>query len=86
MPISDKPLLEHHLKMFREFGIKDLILNVHYMPEKITGYFGDGSNAYTNTDPDNTVFTIPPSSVRTIGSWPMRSAKVVGRYLRASTR
>lgn len=31
------------------------------------GYFGDGSNAYTNTDPKNTVFTIPPSSVRNIG-------------------
>jgi phospholipase C len=30
------------------------------------GYFGDGSNAYTNTDPKNTVFTIPPSTTRTI--------------------
>ena len=31
------------------------------------GYFGDGSNAYTDDNKDNTVFTIPPSSVRTIG-------------------
>jgi phospholipase C len=31
------------------------------------GYFGDGSNAYTDTNPDNYVFTIPPSSLRTIG-------------------
>ncbi|HYA66466.1 MAG TPA: alkaline phosphatase family protein [Burkholderiaceae bacterium] len=31
------------------------------------GYFGDGSNAYTNTNPNNYVFTIPPSSVRNIG-------------------
>ncbi|MBV8675366.1 MAG: phosphoesterase [Acidobacteriaceae bacterium] len=31
------------------------------------GYFGDGSNAYTDTNPNNTVFTIPPSSVRSIG-------------------
>lgn len=31
------------------------------------GYFGDGSNAYTDTNPQNYVFTIPPSSVRTIG-------------------
>ncbi len=30
------------------------------------GYFGDGSNAYTNTNKDNYVFTIPPSSVKTI--------------------
>jgi len=31
------------------------------------GYFGDGSNAYTDTNPDNTVFTIPPSSTPSIG-------------------
>jgi len=31
------------------------------------GYFGDGSNAYTDTNTNNYVFTIPPSSVRTIG-------------------
>jgi phospholipase C len=30
------------------------------------GYFGDGSNAYTDTNNDNTVFTIPPSSVPSI--------------------
>jgi phospholipase C len=31
------------------------------------GYFGDGSNAYTDLSPANTVFTIPPSSTRSIG-------------------
>ena len=31
------------------------------------GYFGDGSNAYTDMNPSNYVYTIPPSSVRTIG-------------------
>jgi phospholipase C len=31
------------------------------------GYFGDGSNAATDNNPANTVFTIPPSSVRSIG-------------------
>jgi type I restriction-modification system DNA methylase subunit len=31
------------------------------------GYFGDGSNAYTDTNPANYVYTIPPSSVPTIG-------------------
>jgi phospholipase C len=30
------------------------------------GYFGDGSNAYTDTNAANTVFTIPPSSVPSI--------------------
>jgi phospholipase C len=31
------------------------------------GYFGNGKNAYTDTSADNTVFTIPPSSVPSIG-------------------
>ena len=31
------------------------------------GYFGDGSNAYTDHNVANTPFTIPPSSVRNIG-------------------
>ncbi len=31
------------------------------------GYFGNGNNAFTDTNPNNTVFTIPPSSVRSIG-------------------
>ncbi len=31
------------------------------------GYFGDGSNAYTDNNDANTVFTIPPSSLRNIG-------------------
>jgi len=31
------------------------------------GYFGNGSNAYTDNNNDNTVFTIPPTTVRHIG-------------------
>jgi phospholipase C len=31
------------------------------------GYFGNGANAYTDPSPANTVFTIPPSSVPSIG-------------------
>src|SRR5262249_6417492 len=31
------------------------------------GYFANGNNAFTDTNNANTVFTIPPSSVRSIG-------------------
>jgi phospholipase C len=31
------------------------------------GYFGDGKNAFTDKNPNNYVFTIPPSNVRNIG-------------------
>jgi phospholipase C len=31
------------------------------------GYFGQGENAFTDTSSDNTIFTIPPSSTKSIG-------------------
>jgi NDP-sugar pyrophosphorylase family protein len=42
VPIAGKPLLEHHFEHFRRQGITEFILNLHYLPEKITDYFGDG--------------------------------------------
>jgi phospholipase C len=43
------------------------------------GYFGNGKNAFTDTNPDNTVFTIPPSSVPSIGDT-MLAAGVSWKY------
>jgi phospholipase C len=43
------------------------------------GYFGNGNNAYTDTNSNNTVFTIPPSSVRSIGD-SLIEAKVSWKY------
>ena len=43
VPIAGRPLLEHHIALLREQGIRELIVNLHYLPEKITGHFGDGS-------------------------------------------
>ena len=43
------------------------------------GYFGNGNNAYTDTNANNTVFTIPPSSVRSIGD-ELISANVSWKY------
>jgi phospholipase C len=43
------------------------------------GYFGDGSNAFTDTNANNTVFTIPPSSVPSIGDV-MLKAKISWKY------
>jgi phospholipase C len=43
------------------------------------GYFGDGSNAFTDTNSNNTVFTIPPSSTPSIGDT-MLAAKVSWKY------
>ena len=43
VPIGDKPLLQHHFEWFAGQGVREFILNLHHMPEKITDYFGDGS-------------------------------------------
>jgi NDP-sugar pyrophosphorylase family protein len=43
VPVGGKPLLEHHLELFKRQGVHELIVNLHYLPEKITNYFGDGS-------------------------------------------
>src|ERR1700722_10459752 len=43
------------------------------------GYFGNGNNAYTDTNKNNTVFTIPPSSTRSIGDSLLES-KVSWKY------
>ena len=43
------------------------------------GYFGNGNNAYTDTSPDNTVFTVPPSSTPSIGD-DMNESHVSWKY------
>ena len=53
--------LAHPIKPNCEAGHYYLLNN--YNP----GYFGNGNNAFTDTNANNTVFTIPPSSVRSIG-------------------
>jgi phospholipase C len=43
------------------------------------GYFGNGNNAYTDQNPSNTPFTVPPSSTRSIGD-DLNDAKVSWKY------
>ncbi|MEY4731156.1 MAG: hypothetical protein RL681_102 [Candidatus Parcubacteria bacterium] len=43
VPLGGKPLLEHHIEQFKKFGVNELFINLFYLPEKITDYFGDGS-------------------------------------------
>ena len=43
VPIGGKPLLEHHIALFKRQGIREFIVNLHHLSEKITDYFGDGS-------------------------------------------
>ncbi|MEK7181169.1 MAG: nucleotidyltransferase family protein [Patescibacteria group bacterium] len=38
-----KPLLEWHIEQFKKCGVNEFFINLHYLHEKITEYFGDGS-------------------------------------------
>lgn len=41
--IDKKPLLQYQLELLRKYGLKECAINLYHLPEKIKGYFGDGS-------------------------------------------
>ncbi|MFA6251733.1 MAG: nucleotidyltransferase family protein [Candidatus Paceibacterota bacterium] len=43
VPLLGKPLLLHHIEQLKKHGIIDIFINLHYLPDVITDYFGDGS-------------------------------------------
>lgn len=43
VPIGGKPLLLHQIEHLKTHGVKEFFINLHYLPETITDYFGDGS-------------------------------------------
>src|SRR5205807_6593732 len=36
-------VMEHILALLRQHGITEIASNLHYLPEQITAYFGDGT-------------------------------------------
>jgi mannose-1-phosphate guanylyltransferase/phosphomannomutase len=43
VPVANRPLMEHIVRLLRRHGITDLISILYFQPEHITGHFGDGS-------------------------------------------
>ena len=43
LKINGKPLLEHHINNLRQAGITDIVINLAWQGDKITEYFGNGS-------------------------------------------
>lgn len=43
VPILGKPLLEYHIDQFKRHGVNEFFINLHYLPDMIKNYFGDGS-------------------------------------------
>jgi dTDP-glucose pyrophosphorylase/CBS domain-containing protein len=42
LPVGERPLLELIIQQLRRAGIQDVNLTTHYLPECISGHFGDG--------------------------------------------
>ncbi len=42
VPIAGKPLLEWHIEQFKRSGVREFFINLHYLPDVIRDYFGDG--------------------------------------------
>ncbi|MBU6500579.1 MAG: nucleotidyltransferase family protein [Patescibacteria group bacterium] len=43
VPIVGKPILEWHIEQFKKHGVSEFFINLHYLPDAIKNYFGDGT-------------------------------------------
>ena len=42
IPIVNIPCMQHNIELLKRYGFKDITANIHYHPEQIENYFGDG--------------------------------------------
>ena len=42
-PIANRPALYHILRLLHRHGLREVVINVHHLPDAITTYAGDGS-------------------------------------------
>ena len=40
--VAGRPVLERNIEWLKRFGVTDLAVNLHYLPEAVTDHFGDG--------------------------------------------
>jgi NDP-sugar pyrophosphorylase family protein len=55
LELNGKPLLLHNIEKLKSYGVTEFCLNLHYLPDVIKTYFGDGSRfgvkIHYNTEP-----------------------------------
>ncbi len=44
VPVANFPVMQHILQLLHRHDFRTVIANLHYLPEKLVEYFGDGSN------------------------------------------
>lgn len=42
IPVHDKPVIEYTIELLKQYEVRDIILSIGYLGEKIKNYFGDG--------------------------------------------
>jgi mannose-1-phosphate guanylyltransferase/phosphomannomutase len=42
VPMLHKPVMEYSIELLKKYGITDIAVTVHYLPESIKNYFGNG--------------------------------------------
>jgi len=45
VPILNRPFLEYLILYLKKHGVRDIILTTSYLPDRIQGYFGDGTES-----------------------------------------
>ena len=48
VPIVNFPTMQHNLELLKKHGFTDITANIHYHPEQIENYFGDGAKFGVN--------------------------------------
>jgi mannose-1-phosphate guanylyltransferase len=44
LPIGGRPLLQHTVEWLRDYGIKEIAINLHHRPDVVMEFFGDGAH------------------------------------------
>ena len=48
IPVKGKPLVQHIIELCRKYDVRDIIMSVGYMGDKIRQHFGDGNHLGVN--------------------------------------
>jgi NDP-sugar pyrophosphorylase family protein len=48
VPVANKPIMQYNIELLKKYGIKDIVTNIHYFPEQVENYFGDGRSFGVN--------------------------------------
>lgn len=63
LPIGGEPLLVHLLRWLKRYGVDDVALNLHHLPEVIQNQLGDGSQLGLNL-----IYSFEPELLGTAGA------------------